>query len=94
MGEGAAGGRKKRLRREWATFALGEGPAPAELVWVVVMDRAGGYGDYLALQGDAADYADVVIAVEGESEAAKIRAMKTRAERMRMDAEGRRGRSR
>lgn len=50
------------------------------------MDRAGGYGDYLMLQEDARAYEDVLLVLEGESEAAKIRQMKAKSERVRMEA--------
>ncbi len=37
------------------------------------MDRVGGFVNYLALLGDASAYDDVMTALEGESDAAKIR---------------------
>lgn len=39
------------------------------------MDRAGGYLDYLALCEDLGDLEDVLIAMQGEAEADKIRRM-------------------
>ncbi len=36
------------------------------------MDRVGGYCDYLALRERAQDYDDVLLALAGEADAAKI----------------------
>lgn len=43
------------------------------------MDRVGGYLDYLALLEDARAYEDVLIALNGESDAALIRKQQQRA---------------
>lgn len=43
---------------------------PRELGWVVVMQEAGGYRDFLALMENARDLDDVLIMLEGKGEAA------------------------
>lgn len=48
---------------------LGKGKAPAELNWVVVMDRVGGYLGWTALQADAKAYGDVVTVLQAEDDA-------------------------
>lgn len=55
---------------------MGEGNAPAEMGWIVVMDRVGGYAGYAALLADAAALDDVLIAMAGEAEAHHIQRMK------------------
>lgn len=61
---------------------LGERSAPAELAWIAVMDRVGGYASYASLMAtDANEYRDVVLALEGEGEAHKIRRMREEQQR-------------
>ena len=42
------------------------------------MDRVGGMASYLALCEDVRAYEDVILAMSGESEASRIRAMERR----------------
>ena len=43
-----------------------------------MMDRVGGYLDYLALEGDARAYDDVLIVLRGESDARRIQELEAR----------------
>lgn len=45
------------------------------------MDRVGGYAAYRELLADARAYDDVVVAIQGEAEAARLRRLKAQAER-------------
>gem|GEM_PF-3951815 len=42
---------------------------------MILMDRVGGYLDYLALEQDARRYEDVMIVMAGEADAGRIRQM-------------------
>lgn len=44
-------------------------------MWVVVMDRVGGYLGYLALCEDARAYDDVLIVMRSEAQANKLAAL-------------------
>lgn len=71
--EAAGGGGKKRLKRAWFNYVRGKGAAPAELEWVVVMDRVGGYRALVELEMDGPRYRDMrQIVLPEEAAAAKV----------------------
>jgi hypothetical protein len=49
---------------------------PEEIAWVAVMDRVGGYLDYLALEMRARDYDDVLTWMLAEAEARRIQRLR------------------
>lgn len=49
------------------------------MAWIVVMDRVGGYLDYLALLQDSRAYDQIIVALNGESDASEIRRQQQRA---------------
>ncbi len=56
----------------------GKGPLPAEFLWVVMMDRVGGYLSFLALLEDHRRYRDLLIVMEAEGDAQKLSALETK----------------
>ncbi|MCX7619149.1 hypothetical protein, partial [Tepidiforma sp.] len=70
------GGDKKLVRRLADVLLNGRGAIPEEVAWVAVMDRVGGYLDYLALLGAARDYDDVLAWMQAEAEARAIRRLR------------------
>lgn len=70
------------MKRAWFNYVRGKGPAPAELEWVVMMDRVGDYRSLVELEMDGPRYRDIRdIVLPEEAAAAKVTAQEREAER-------------